>query len=122
MGRPPEECVVTGGGAERIAPVFAATAVVASVFTFSCSSAAASDLSSTSATSFFWTASLPYVEPPVGEVGGLVGYVIGAGAPVWASTTVSDLRKSSTLSAGTWRFRWSSFTSAVRSKYATPLR
>jgi hypothetical protein len=37
--------------------------------------------------------------------GGFVGYAIGAASPVRASTTVSDLRKSSILSAGTARLR-----------------
>jgi len=59
---------------------------------------------------------------PVSLAPGSVGYDTGVGSPVLASTTVSDLRKSSTLSAGTASVSLSSSTCAVRSKYATPLR
>ncbi len=53
---------------------------------------------------------------PLSEGAVLVGYAMGAGAPVLASTTVSDLRKSSTLSCGTANWRLSPSMCAVRSK------
>ena len=45
-----------------------------------------------------------------------VGYATGADSPVFVSTTSSDFRKSSTLSAGTDRVSVSPGTRAVRSK------
>ena len=53
---------------------------------------------------------------PVSLLGEVVGYAMGAGSPVLASTTVSDLRKSSTLSSGTARRRLSPSMRALRSK------